>query len=254
MKKHFLQYTIVLLTIALSIACSSTTKIKSVTTSSIEFNKQNYIMDSAAYLLVSPYKLEMDKIMDEVLGISDTSMTKDLPEGSLGDFVSDAVLKRANEMYKPKDNLPASICLLNNGGLRAQLPKGKITRGNIFELMPFENTIVVLTLSGQKTKQLFESLIEFNGAPFAGARIKAKGKILVEVKINGQEIDLNKTYKIITSDYLAAGGDKYDFFKNPVSVETLNYKLRDAIIDYIIDENKKGNTLTAKKDGRIIYE
>lgn len=248
------QYIIVFLAIALIQSCSGPTKIKSVSTGYVEFNPQNTAVDSSAYKLVAPFKSEMEKIMNEVLVISDTALTKNLPEGSLGNFVSDAVLKKTNDNYKPTDNLPANICLLNNGGLRAQLPKGPVTRGNAFELMPFENSIVVLTLTGEKTKQLFQSLVEFNGAPFAGATIKAKGKKISELKINGELFDINKNYKVTTSDYLAGGGDKYDFFKNPVKVDTLNYKLRDAIIDYMIETNQKGNTIKGKKDGRITYE
>jgi 2',3'-cyclic-nucleotide 2'-phosphodiesterase (5'-nucleotidase family) len=254
MKHKHLQYFIALISIALLHACSGPTRIRSVSTSSIEFNEQNNSVDSTAYKLISPYKTEMDKIMNEVLAYSDSALTKDLPEGSLGSFVSDAVLKKTNDVYKPADKMPAHICLLNNGGLRAQLPKGKITRGNAFELMPFENSIVILTLTGEKMQQLFQSMINSNGAPFAGATVKAKGKKIIELKINGQDLDLSKNYKVVTSDYLAAGGDKYDFFKDPVKVDTLDYKLRDAIIDYMIEENKKGNMIKSKKDGRIKYE
>jgi 2',3'-cyclic-nucleotide 2'-phosphodiesterase (5'-nucleotidase family) len=248
------QYIIVFIAIAIIQSCSGTTKIKSVETSSIEFNSQNSIIDSTTYKLIAPFKSEMDKIMNEVLVISDTALTKDLPEGSLGDFVSDAVLKKTNDHYKPSDNLPANICLLNNGGLRAQLPKGKITRGNAFELMPFENSIVIITLTGEKIKQLFQALVDFNGAPFSGATVISKGKKITELKINGELFDAAKNYKVVTSDYLAGGGDKYDFFKDPVKTDTLNYKLRDAIIDYMIEANKKGLTIKGKKDGRIKFE
>ena len=192
--------------------------------------------------------------MNEVLVFSKQQILKGLPESTLGNFVSDAVLKKTNDNYKPSDNLPVNVCLLNNGGLRGQLPKGNITRGNAFELMPFENSIVVLTMTGEKTKQLFEYIVASNGAPFAGATVKAKGKKITELKISGQNFDQTKIYKITTSDYLASGGDKYNFFKDPIKVDTLNYKLRDAIIDYMIDQNKKGDTLNVTIDGRIIYE
>jgi 2',3'-cyclic-nucleotide 2'-phosphodiesterase (5'-nucleotidase family) len=195
--------------------------------------------------------MKMDSIMNEVLGRSDQELLKGLPESSLGDFVSDAVLKKTNENYPV---VAADICLLNNGGLRSQLPKGTITLGNVFELMPFENAITVLTLSGEKTKQLFESLVENNGAPFAGATVIAKGKKMTELKINGKDFDITKTYKVATSDYLAAGGDKYLFFNDPIKIEPLNYKLRDAIVDYIKDETKKGKTIKVEMDGRIKYE
>lgn len=254
MHSHPLLYILPLLGIAFVGSCSKVTRISSVTTSTIEFNKKVPAVDSTAYYLVAPYKKELDKVMNEVLGVSDTSFTKDLPQGTLGNFVADAVLKKTNDVYKPADNAPADICLLNNGGLRAQLPKGNITRGNVFELMPFENSVVILTISGEKTWQLFSSLVEFNGAPFSGAEVKAKGKKLSALKIGGKDFDKQKNYKVTTSDYLAGGGDKYDFFKDPIKVDTLNYKLRDAIIDHIVDENKQGRKLNSKKDGRIVYE
>ncbi len=210
--------------------------------------------DSLMKNVVSPYKTELDKIMNEVLGTSDQPLLKGLPESTLGDFVSDAVLIKTNDIYKPADNAKADICLLNNGGLRSQLPKGAITRGNVFELMPFENSVVILTISGEKTKQLFEMLVQNNGAPFAGARVSAKGKKINKVLIGGKELDITKNYKVVTSDYLASGGDKYYFFKDPIRTDTLDYKLRDAIIDHIKDETKKGNNIKVELDGRITYE
>lgn len=254
MKNHPLQHVVALFSIAFILGCSGTPKIKSVSAGTIEFNTGNSAVDSTTYKLIAPYKSGMDKIMNEVLAISDTALTKELPEGSLGNFVSDAVLIKTNDHYFPADKKPADICLLNNGGLRAQLPKGKITRGNVFELMPFENNIVILTLSGEKTRQLFQYMVEANGAPFSGATLKSKGKKITELMIGGEAFDVNKTYKVATSDYLALGGDKYDFFKDPVKVDTISYLLRDAIIDRMTDEHKKGNTIKGRKDGRIKFE
>lgn len=236
-------------------ACSTAPKLKKVEPSMLELNSKTVSSNDSTFIkTVLPYKLKMDSIMNEVLGSSDQALLKGLPEGTLGDFAADAVLKKTNDNYNPQDKINADICLLNNGGLRSQLPKGKITLGNAYELMPFENTIVVLTISGEKTKQLFESLVENNGAPFSGGTVKAKGKKITELKIGGKEFDVSKSYKVVTSDYLAGGGDKYHFFSAPIKVDTLNYKLRDAIIDYIKDETKKGNTIKVEIDGRIKYE
>jgi 2',3'-cyclic-nucleotide 2'-phosphodiesterase (5'-nucleotidase family) len=254
MKQHPLQYVIVFIAIAIFSACSGPPKLKSVSTSSIEFSRQNAAVDSSTYKLIAPYKMEMDKVMNEVLVTSDSALTKELPESTLGNFVADAVLKKTNDAYHPADKKPADVCLLNNGGLRAQLPKGNITRGNAYELMPFENSIVILTITGDHMQQLFQFLVDNNGAPLAGAMVTAKGKKITTLKIGGKDLDPAKNYKVVTSDYLAAGGDKYDFFKTPVTIDTLNYKLRDAIIDYMVEENKKGNTIKSRKDGRIKYE
>lgn len=240
--------------LSVSLSCSTAPKLKKVETSMIELNDQSSLTEVELKKTLDPYKSKLDLIMNEVLIVSEQPLLKGLPESSLGDFSSDAILKKTNDHYKPEDKIPVSICLLNNGGLRAELPKGNITRGNAFELMPFENSVYILTITGAKTKQLFEYIVENNGAPFAGATVKAKGKKITELKINGQDLDLNKTYKVATSDYLAAGGDKYHFFKDPVKTEILTYKLRDAIIDYLVEENKKGNTLKVSTDGRIKYE
>ena len=236
-------------------ACTSTPKLVKTETSHVVLNSSiDESADSSFIKTVQPYKSKMDSIMNEVLGTSEQALLKGLPEGTLGDFVSDAVLKKTNDAYQPSDKIPADICLLNNGGLRSQLPKGKITLGNVYELMPFENEIVILTISGEKTQQLFESLIQNNGAPFSGATVKGKGKKITELKIGGKEFDINKTYKVATSDYLAGGGDKYNFFSSPIKVDTLKYKLRDAIVDHIKEQTKKGVTIKVELDGRIKYE
>jgi len=255
MKTSLLHHISLLLVCALLSACSSTPKLQKVETSQVVLNSNTIeSTDSSFIKTVLPYKTKMDSIMNEVLGTSEQALLKGLPEGTLGDFVSDAVLKKTNDAYQPSDKVLVDICLLNNGGLRSQLPKGKITLGNVFELMPFENEIVVLTLSGEKTQQLFESLIQSNGAPFSGATVKGKGKKMTELKIGGKEFDITKTYKVATSDYLAGGGDKYSFFSSPIKVDTLKYKLRDAIVDYIKEQTKKDLTIKVELDGRIKYE
>ena len=96
--------------------------------------------DSTVTAEIAPYKAKCSAIMDVVLGYSDKVMTKDQPEGLLGDFSADAVLTQARKFCK--DSCSVDICVLNNGGLRNPLPKGNITLGNIFQLMPFENQMI----------------------------------------------------------------------------------------------------------------
>jgi 2',3'-cyclic-nucleotide 2'-phosphodiesterase (5'-nucleotidase family) len=245
---------ILLFLIALTLgSCSSRPRMRSVEPGVIEMNS-SVPTDSAAYNLLHPYKEAIDQIMNEQLAETSAALTKEQPESTLGNFVADAVLEMTNERCKTLGLQSADICLLNNGGLRAQLPKGSVTRRNAFELMPFENKIMIVTLSGEQTKNLFEYIAAVNGAPFSGATLKAKGKKVSAIRIAGADFDQTKTYRVATSDYLAAGGDKYDFFRSPVSADTMKYLLRDAIIDKLKKEKTAGRIIEGKKDGRIIYE
>jgi 2',3'-cyclic-nucleotide 2'-phosphodiesterase (5'-nucleotidase family) len=238
--------------ISLLAACNHPTRL-------VKVEKQTLVLDNSApidsitELTIAPYRNELSKVMDQVLGVSDTPMVKGNPESLLGNFVADLVLHKAGAFYKPADGIPISICLLNNGGLRTSLPKGPITRGKVYELMPFENTLVVLTLSGQKTLELFSFLAKVEGMPVSGATLGIKNKTPVVTLIQGKLVDLNATYKVVTSDYLAAGGDKMEFFNNPINSEPLNYKVRDAIIDYILDCSAAGKKLNSTLDNRIYY-
>ncbi|MDB4534542.1 5'-nucleotidase C-terminal domain-containing protein [Vicingaceae bacterium] len=212
--------------------------------------------------LIKPYKEKLDAEMNEVLVISAEEFPKERgkSETKLGNLVADLSLEVANELYKPIDNDSIDFCLLNFGGLRTSLPKGEITRGKVFELMPFENELVVVTIS----KYAFDYMIGYIYS--AGGQPISKGITLVEyVEKNSDVLDMkflikedmyreNKEFKILTSDYLAYGGDKMNFFLDPLKIEPVGIKLRDAIIKYCVSENKKGKQLTSKIEGRITFE
>lgn len=234
-------------------ACSAPTKL--IRQESILIKVNDSIKEDASIRqLIEPYKQDLDKEMSEVLISSEIVFEKAQPEGALGNLVADIVLEKANELYRPDDFKYADFCLLNNGGLRVSLPQGEITRGKIFELMPFENEIVIVTLSGENVSELLHYIIAVGGQPVSGLQIKSMSQPNAQSLIKGVPFDKNKTYKVITSDYLADGGDKMDFFKTPIKIEATGYKIRDAIIDYLINENQKGNSLKPHPGGRITNE
>jgi 2',3'-cyclic-nucleotide 2'-phosphodiesterase (5'-nucleotidase family) len=189
--------------------------------------------------------------MNSILVICEANLTKSNPEGRLGNFIADLTLKKANEYCVIKGIGKADLCLLNNGGLRTSLPEGDILKRRVFELMPFENEIVIVTLTGNKTLMLFDYLAYVNGMPLAGARMGIKDGQQAEISIGGEPIDTNRTYRVATSDYLAHGGDRMKFFLTPLKIENLGHKLRDAIIEYMVAEHKAGRTINAQLDGRI---
>ena len=110
----------------------------------MEYNENEIIpviekSDLQVNKIISEYKYGIDSVMNEVLCYSKLEMNKGKPESLLGNFVSDLCLEQfSNE---------ADICIMNNGGLRNILPKGNVTKGDIYKLMPFENELVVVELT-----------------------------------------------------------------------------------------------------------
>ena len=199
-------------------------------------------VDSTVLAIITPYQNGIESQMNEVLCVSEMEMNKGKPESLLGNFVTDLCLNYAD----------AHVCVMNTGGLRSTLPKGNITRGDIYTLMPFENELVVLELDIESFKGLVDYITKRGGEPFSGMTLKAssKGYDIEEVSRMEDFFDFNKGDKIrvLTSDYLANGGDKMWFFKDKEQIK-VGIKLRDAIIDHC----SKSDTISSKLDNRLIF-
>jgi 2',3'-cyclic-nucleotide 2'-phosphodiesterase (5'-nucleotidase family) len=234
--------------------CSNTTHVAKVETKNYALKDSiNSDVDSAMYYKILPYQKSLAADMNAVLAVSDQALEKGQPEGLLGDFVADACLQVTNKTYYPADSKPADFIFLNNGGLRNSLPKGNITKGNVFELMPFENELIVLKINGAVAKKIFNFIASKDGAPVSGVRFGIKDKEAVNIFINNQPFDSTKTYKAVTSDYLANGGDQLFFLANEKERETFNLKVRDAIIQYLQMKSKVGEHIFVKADQRISH-
>ena len=206
--------------------------------------------DSAAQSLIYPYKNQMKDVMDEVIAFSEVAMTKNQPEGVLGNFVADCLFEMGKNALG-KDSGRIDAVLLNNGGLRASLPQGEIKMSNVYELMPFDNELKIVELSGDQCEKMLAFIAGKGGVPVSNLRMKiVKGKA-VDVFINGKAFDKNKSYTILSSDYLINGGDKMDFFINPIKAQELNLLIRDAIISYLRKMKKENKKIQPKVDGRI---
>lgn len=254
---HLLKKTALILLIINAYSCANY-KIQSYSESDILLTDSIASNDDSLDKLISPYKTNLEQSMSEVLNQSSIAMPKPdrkigtlQPEFLLGNFVADLCLVMGKQKYSPKDNQTIDLCALNTGGLRTSIPQGDISRGKIFELMPFENELVVLTLSGKSTQKLLHYIASQNGIPVSGLRMSIKNNQPNDVLINNSPFDSTQTYKIITSDYLARGGDKMTFFSEHLKSETIGLKLRDAIIQYVIQEKKAGRNLTSTLDQRV---
>jgi len=230
-------YTIYIVAIFI-IACSPSYNLQSYNDEVIEVQSP---VDSTVLAIITPYQNGIESQMNEVLCVSEMEMNKGKPESLLGNFVTDLCLNYAD----------AHVCVMNTGGLRSSLPKGSITRGDIYTLMPFENELVVLELDSESFKGLVDYITKRGGEPFSGMTLKASSKGYDIEEVSGMEdyFDFNKGNKIrvLTSDYLANGGDKMWFFKDKEQ-NKVGIKLRDAIIDHC----SKSDTISSKLDNRLI--
>ncbi|KRO63127.1 MAG: hypothetical protein ABR80_02000 [Cryomorphaceae bacterium BACL11 MAG-121015-bin20] len=228
----FRNYTIYIVGLLL-VACSPTYTLQSYNDEVIGIQAG---VDSTILAIITPYQVKIEDQMNEVLTYTKNDLEKGKPQSTIGNFVTDLCLNYAD----------AHICVMNNGGLRTTISKGEITRGKLYELMPFENELVVLELNKDDYIGLLNYIGSRGGEPFSGITIAINkdGKILS----NSWPVNFEKGEKVrvLTSDYLANGGDEMSFFHGKEQ-QKVGLKLRDAIIDYC----SKTDTIDVQLDNRI---
>ncbi|WP_196889182.1 5'-nucleotidase C-terminal domain-containing protein [Aureivirga sp. CE67] len=201
--------------------------------------------------LIAPYKDTIEVEINKVL----TFTKKDLNrydgklESSLGNLLADLAYEQGNPIFHKMTGKNVDFSVFNYGGIRANIPTGPVTYRNAFQLMPFENTLVVAEITGEKMKMMIDYLHKAQRAhPISKHfRITIKNDQPHKMMVNGEDFDVNRNYYVLTSDYLQNGGDNMVFFKDPVNLYKLDYKLRGAIIDYFL----KQDTLRVTLDGRF---
>ncbi|MFC5285168.1 5'-nucleotidase C-terminal domain-containing protein [Pedobacter alpinus] len=202
--------------------------------------------DVAITSYYQPYKQKLDSMMNDVVVVSSKEIQKAQPEGPLNNFFADAMYQSAKDW-----NIKFDFAYTNYGGLRIPLPKGNIYRYKIFELMPFENAFTLVTFKGEDVQAFFNYLAEGGGDPISGAKFTIDNKKAIDISINGVAFDITKNYTVLTSDYMANGGDGGAIFNKAIARTDLTYKLRDALFQYLEKKQKAGETLNPVKDGRI---
>jgi len=218
----------------------------------IEITKQlDRSPDQDALQLLEPYSEGVKKTTGEEIGFSDMLMSPDRPESLLSNWVADVYVVQAAKMGKKVD-----FALCNVGGLRSDMPQGVVTRGNIMNIAPFQNYFTIVELKGEYVVELFEQIAHSLGEGLSkevNLVISGDGKLL-SAKINGKDVNKNKTYRIATIDYLAAGNDHMEALKKASKVDKRTDLAQDVLLDYIADETAAGRHLTATLDGRIKVE
>jgi len=205
------------------------------------------LADKQMLAFIQPVKQELDKEMDQVVGFSEVEMKSGKPESLLSNWTSDIYRLAASEFLKQ----PVNIAVVNMGSLRSQLPAGNLTVGNIFQLMPFENELVILWLKGSEVSKLLGIFAKEGGQGVSGIRMDISDGKPQNVLIGDETLDSDKTYSIATNDFLAGGNDRMVPLATPEKRVDTGLKIRNILMEYVIRENRNGRKINAKLDGRI---
>ena len=201
---------------------------------------------------IKPFSDHINKTLDSIVAYNPQDLNKSDGElnTAIGNLMADVVMAQAAPVFKSRTGNEIDMVLLNHGGIRSTVGTGPVTARTAYSLMPFENEIVVVELNGSKIQEMLSYLEKNRTAhPLSGIKIAMNRNYkITKATIGGKDIDPGKTYFVATSDYLQQGGDNMNFFKDPVNLYRVDYKIRNALIDYF----NKVDTLKTARDDRYI--
>ena len=203
---------------------------------------------------IKPYRERINNDLDSILAYCPETLDKSTGkwQTTIGNLMADVTLSRGNIVFQSREKKNIDVCLLNSGGIRSILPKGNVTARTAFEIMPFENSLVVIALKGDQIIEMVDFFIaEKKSHPLAGITFTIdKNKVAKNILVQGKIVQKETVYYVGTNDYLSNGGDNMNFFKKGIQKFDLQYKLRNILIDYF----KEVDTIPVIKDIRITEE
>lgn len=241
--------------IALLCGCASHYQVSSV-------SKQRIVVDSRydnkpvaqGEAFLAPYKQKVDSIMGPVVGIVACDMAAERPESNLSNLLPDILMWAAKDYNEKPD-----FAVYNVGGIRAALSKGKVTYGDILDIAPFENKISFISLTGENVLKLFSQIAARGGEGLSHGveLLLSKDLKLVSARLNGEEIDPARSYRITTIDYLAQGNDGLTAFKAGTDLNSPKEDKNNSryiIVNYFREQQAKGLAVDSKVEGRVRIE
>ena len=206
--------------------------------------------DKAIDAVIQPYKHELEGKMNAVISHTNVELSKSGDNSNLGNLLADYTFDGADEWAKKNNIPPIDAAVINIGGIRTIIAKGDILTKQIYEVMPFENEIVIIKMNGKDVEGLFDYYLKTQkNNPVSHLIIETENGSLSKKLINGKTIDHNKTYYIATSDYLALGGDNMFFFSKGEMIST-GIKMRDLFLEKF----KQNPEISSPDDVRLIFK
>ncbi len=202
-------------------------------------------LDPNVARIVDKYEAQVKTEFSRVIGTATADLTRgSISESNLGDIVTDAMREASG----------AQIAFQNGGGIRADIPKGPITLETVFTALPFDDDLVTMDLTGEQIGELLEkSVLSENMLQVSGIRIvydlsKPEGAKAASIEAAGKPLEARATYRVVTNDFLASGGNRFNIFKKGRNI-SVGPPLRDAVVDYI----RKNSPINVQVRNRIIF-
>jgi 2',3'-cyclic-nucleotide 2'-phosphodiesterase / 3'-nucleotidase / 5'-nucleotidase len=205
--------------------------------------------DSAMAARVERWNTSVAAIAAEPLGRNTNRLTRTGgAETTVGDLVADAM----------RAAVGADIAMQNSGGLRADLPEGAVTRGGIYEVMPFDNTIVTMDLTGAEVRQVLEDALrsgrvtQVSGLRYAfDSRRPEMQRVTALFATDGAVLDSARTWKVAVNNFMAGGGDEHRTLARGRNARDTQVLVRDAMERFVRERCAGGASLDFRPDGRI---
>ncbi|MBS1706229.1 MAG: 5'-nucleotidase C-terminal domain-containing protein [Armatimonadetes bacterium] len=197
---------------------------------------------------IAAFRKPIEALQTQVVGLTESGLSREGAEMPLGNVICDSMVAATAKQG-------VVLALMNRGGIRASLEPGKITYGAAISVQPFNNTLVILDLKGSELKQALEDgftkgyLTQVSaGVQYQADMSKPANSRLVSVSLGGKPIDDLATYRIVTNNFMAKGGDEYNALAN---AKGYRYDTGLLDIDALLEYLKAHNPIEAKAEGRI---
>ncbi len=234
-----------LIAIFFALSCNTSYKAENLHYSNYRI-QQSFVESKLLTPIIKPYSDSINKLMNVVVGYNESQLEKKRQQNTLGFFMTDAFL----EMARRKVDAKVDAAFMNSGGIRLpDLPVGAVTQGKVYELMPFDNLMVLLKVKGSLLKEYLDTLAVNDGIIESGMTMQIVNKIAQQVMVGGKPLDLNADYIIAHSDYVASNSN----LLKGLHRNTNGYLLRDAILDYIKLNHSIGKKIMVNHPDRISY-
>lgn len=185
----------------------------------------------------------------EVLGICPAPMPKHHPQSPLSNWLADLMLEESAALA---GGVPCEVSLTNFGGIRLDMPVGKVLLDDIRGMFPFANYVVIAEIPGDKLWELFDNMARTSFQVLGGVKIDAGREGVRSVEIAGQPLDRARTYRVITNSFLLDGGDGIFIRDIATSCVVLEQDFYNLIVGHLRRHRDEGHpTIAGVSDDRI---